>query len=113
VRSISFDAAQLAIAVDHGDGGPRQSRTGGLRVRAAAERLLFLGSVAVQLNAGAYDWMAARRKALTLDDYLPGRSDVDLLVVGDALRRRHSDPAQVARLLTLVRARLAEARRPS
>jgi hypothetical protein len=42
--------------------------------------------------------------------------DPTLGVVGDALRRRHGDPAtridpaQVARLLTVVRARLAEAR---
>jgi hypothetical protein len=43
--------------------------------------------------------------------------DPALRVVGDALRRRHGDPAaridpaQVARLLTVVRARLAEVRR--
>ena len=44
------------------------------------------------------------------------RRDPTLGVVGDALRRRYRDPAaridpaQVARLLVLVRARLAEAR---
>jgi aminoglycoside adenylyltransferase-like protein len=44
------------------------------------------------------------------------RRDLTLQVVGDALRRRHGDPAaridpaQVARLLAVVRARVAEAR---
>ena len=44
--------------------------------------------------------------SLTLGDYVPGRSDVDLLVVVDA----PLTDAQVAQLLALVRARLAEVR---
>jgi hypothetical protein len=63
-------------------------------------------------------WRLPRRAATAPRPRPPsGRwGDPTIGVVGDALRRRHGDPtarigpAQVARLLAVVRARLAEAR---
>jgi hypothetical protein len=78
----------------------RSTRTGALAATSAEAALRFADELA-RACAGALGEAVAGvilHGSLTLDDYVPGRSDIDLLVVVD-------DPLGDARLAALVEAR--------